>query len=305
MNNNSNNINYNYNNQNINNTIHNNTINNTMNNNINNQLNNNNMNMNVNSNINNSNNIKKKKKKISSIIILLLFIIVLLSIYIYYLIKNNENSLINNNFMSSPVSNNKKGTILDNNSTLVKDLYSKVSTNIKEDLANPLFDEKLKRYLAYRQIPISSIRSSTCNGFSNSKMDNFSCNDNEFSPKAFKKEKLELEYKKLFGDNNNFYHTDIILNSDCIIGFQYVETRDEYVEGMCLSKNTTSFKKEAKILKATSYNNMIVIEEDVKYIKSNTGVLPDSLKNGTYKYIFKLNSNYNYILVKKEYVNKY
>ena len=45
--------------------------------------------------------------------------------------------------------------------------------------------------------------------------------------------------------------------------------------------------------------------EDVKYIESEKLKLPDYLKSGTYYYTFRLDMNYNYVLINRTYESKY
>ena len=57
--------------------------------------------------------------------------------------------------------------------------------------------------------------------------------------------------------------------------------------------------------KAVSTKNTIIITEEVKYHENEKMELPSSLVSGTYNYTFRLDNNYNYVLVSKTYINKY
>lgn len=245
------------------------------------------------------------KKKKSSISILLLFIILGLIGYIIYTNKNYTNTINNIKNNCTPISAGEEKE-LDINSTLVQDLYSKVQTNIKEDIANPEFNDNLKLYLAYRQILEKNKYESNCNLFKDTNMEPYTCTvTNNFTPKAFKEELLIRELKKLFGENNTIQLDNIQLGNSCIVGYQYIKERGEYVEGYCNKKMATSFKVTKDIIKATSTQNSIIITENVKYHPTEGQDVPEYLKSGTYKYEFKLDMNYNYILVNKTFENKY
>ena len=248
---------------------------------------------------------KKPKRKINLLPILLL-IIVFLIIYIIYL-SNNYNGVINNlKYNCTPITSSKEDIELDLNSTLVKDLYSKVVTNIREDIVNHEFNNSMKLYLAYRQIPEKDKYDSNCNLFDINKMEPYTCDESRgFIPKAFKEEKLKIEYKKLFGENTEMPKENIQLNNSCIVGYQYIESRGEYVEGYCNKKSATSFKATKTLQKAVSNRNTIILYEDVKYHANEKQDLPSYLKSGTYKYIFRLDMNYNYVLISKTYIEKY
>ena len=247
----------------------------------------------------------KTKKKISLLPILLLLIVFLI-FYIVYM-TNNYNGLINNlKYNCTPITSSKEDKELDINSTLVKDLYSKVSTNIREDIVNHEFNNSMKLYLAYRQIPEKDKYDSNCNLFDINKMEPYTCDESRgFIPKGFKEETLQIQYKKLFGENTPVPKENIQLNNSCIIGYQYIESRGEYVEGYCNKKSATSFKATKSITKAISNRNTIILYEDVKYHANEKQDLPSYLKSGTYKYVFRLDMNYNYVLVSKTYETKY
>jgi hypothetical protein len=137
-------------------------------------------------------------------------------------------------------------------------------------------------------------------------MEPYTCvQSTSFVPKAFKKETLELEWKKMFGEDSPLYHNNIKLNNACIGGYQYIEQRGEYVEGYCENQTATSYKAEKKLVKAITYNDTIILTENVKYKGNERMNLPDYLKSGDYNYIFRLDMNYNYVLIEKSFVNKY
>ena len=161
----------------------------------------------------------------------------------------------------------------------------------------------MKLYLAYRQIPVSKIYDSNCNSFVDGKMISFTCHERiDFVPRAFKEDTLTMELKKLFGDNIVISHDDIQLSTSCLGGFQYIAERREYVEGECSAYPTTSFKAEKELIRAESTEKEIILYETVKYFGTEGKEYPANFKNGTYKYIFRLDVNYNYIYISKEYV---
>lgn len=248
--------------------------------------------------------VEKKKKKINLSLILIV-IILLLGGYIFF-INTNYNQTINNiKYNCTPIPNGKEKT-LDLDSTLVKELYSRVQTTVKEDIANPNFDDNLKLYLAYRQIKEKDKYDSNCNLFNNNSMEPFTCEvSTKFVPKAFKEETLRHEIKKLFGDQTNIPLKNIQLASTCIVGYQYIQERGEFVEGKCTGQNANLFSAEKKITKAISTGNTVTLTEEVKYKPSEKRDLPDYLKNGTYTYVFRLDMNYNYVVISKTYNEKY
>ena len=200
----------------------------------------------------------------------------------------------------------KEETKLDLNSTIVTELYSKVQTTIREDIANPNFDDTMKLYLAYRQIKEKDKYDSNCNLFNNNLMEPYTCEvSTKFVPKAFKEETLKHEIKKMYGEETNIELKNIQLGKSCVVGYQYIKERGEFVEGYCNQKTATSFKVTKKLLEATSTKNTIILKEDVKYHENEKMNLPEYLKSGTYIYTFRLDMNYNYVLVSKTYENKY
>lgn len=241
---------------------------------------------------------KKKQVKITGFLLFIIFLLVgVCGLMLYtYNLKVDELEDV-----CSPVSTTKGSKELDLDSFIVKDLYSKVSTDLLEDLAQVQLNDELKVYLAYRQIGQGDIYSSNCNLFSNGNMPAFTCSVNDYwAPKAFKVETLEHEYKKLFGETSVFPKLNIQLGSSCLGGYQYIESRGEYVEGKCKTTGVTMYSVDKKLVGATSRESTIVLKESVKYYGNSENKLPDSLVSGTYEYTFKLDRNYNYVYVSKE-----
>lgn len=245
----------------------------------------------------------KKKSKIAPI---LLLIILGLGGYLFFTTKNYQNKIAKMKYNCTPVTSYKEEKELDLNSTLVQDLYGKVYTNIKEDIAQPEWDDTMKLYLAYRQISVHDKYNSNCNMFNPSLMEPYTCDDStDFIPKAFKSDKLVLEWKKLFGEETPINLGNIKLKYACIGGYEYIPERGEYVEGFCDVQNATSYKMEKSLTKATSYRNTIVLTENVKYHPGEKMDLPEYLKSGEYIYTFRLDMNYNYVLISRVYNDKY
>lgn len=246
------------------------------------------------------------KKKSSKITPILLIIILGLGGYLLYTTKNYKAKLDNLKYNCTPVTSYKEEKKLDLNSTLVTDLYKKVKTTIREDIAQPTWDDTMKLYLAYRQIPDHEKYDTNCNLFDQTKMEPYICEESTvFKPKAFKQETLILELKKLFGEENNIQLNNIKLTNSCIGGYEYIPEREEYVEGYCDKQNATMFKVDKKLEKAITYRNTIVLTENVKYHANERMSLPEYLKSGNYIYTFRLDMNYNYILISKTYEDKY
>ena len=250
-----------------------------------------------------------KPKKTVNILPILLVIIIALIGYIVYMNNSNQKDMINLRYNCTPVNASKEEKELDLNSTLVKDLYGKVETNVREDLANPNFDDNMRLYLAYRQIKDKDKYDSNCNLFLPGAMEPYTCEEStRFNPTAFKAETLQDEVKKLFGEETNIPLKNIQLGSTCIVGYQYIANRGdngEFVEGYCDKQIATSFKANKTLIKATTTRNTIVLTEEVKYIESEKQQLPDTLVSGIYKYTFRLDMNYNYVLVSKTFESKY
>lgn len=246
----------------------------------------------------------EKKRKKHSLLPVLLIIFILLIGYIFYMTNNYNQTISNLKYNCTPISSSKEKK-LDINSTLVQDLYSKVQTSIREDIANPELDDNLKLYLAYRQILEKDKYDSNCNLFDTNKMEPYTCVVKNFTPKAFKEETLKKEIVKLFGEHAEIPLNNIQLSNSCIVGYQYIAERGEFVEGYCNKQNAILFKATKTLKSATSTGNTIILLEDVKYKANEKQDVPSYLKNGTYKYVFRLDMNYNYILVSKEYQSKY
>ena len=246
---------------------------------------------------------KKTKKKVSKLVIFLLVVILLMGLGIFYLVYSNKQNMIRMQIACTPVSTTKDSKELDLHSTIVVDLYSKVETNIREDLAlSNLTDlnDSYKRYLAFRQIPADKYYDSMCNMFNESGMEPFTCAKNQgFTPKAFKENVLQLELKKLFGETNNTPNGNIQLGTSCIGGYQYIASRGEYVQGVCKGINTTMFNARKELVSATSNKSTITLKEKVKYYGTEGMNVPEYLISGVYTYTFKLDTNYNYVLISK------
>ncbi len=244
------------------------------------------------------------KSKGTGFAIFLLLILGGLCFLTYYFYNKNIMQLNSLKENCTPVSTSGEEKELNINSTIIQDLYNKVKTNIKEDLANNSLDDSMKLYLAYRQIPTNNIYKSNCNYFDDTKMYPYTCEETiEFSPVAFKEETLQIELKKLFGETTNIKNGNIQLSYDCIGGFEYIEGRGEYVSGKCATPSTTVYSVNKELKKATSKETIIKLYEEVKYHGIQGNKVPDNLKNGTYIYTFKLDTNYNYVYISKELAN--
>lgn len=255
--------------------------------------------------MNDTNNVQQvpvpKQKKSHTGVVFFLLVVAGFCFYTYYEYTNHQIEIARLKEECTPVSTTKDEKKLDLNSTIVQDLYSKVATNIKEDVAEPTFSDNMKLYLAFRQIPHDKIYNSNCNQFSDTAMPLYTCLDNENStPKAFKEETLKIEYKKLFGETATFQNANIQLGRKCVGGYQYIESRGEYVEGYCAQVPTTSYYAEKELEKVISKESTIYLYEKVKYLASAGQKVPEELLSGTYKYTFKLDTNYNYVLLSKE-----
>lgn len=247
--------------------------------------------------------INKKKINLNHILLIIIFILLLIMLI---LLKKFNVEIDNIKYNCTPINASSKMEELDINSTLVKDLYSKVSTNIREDLAQPEFNDNLRLYLAYRQILESDKYDSNCNLFSTLAMEPYKCEvSTEFRPKAFKEETMNMAIKKLFGENTVIPFSNVRLGNSCIGGYEYIPERGEFVQGFCSQQSSTSYRVTKKLVKASSKKNTIILEEEVKYHENEGISLPDYLKSGNYNYIFRLDSNFNYVLVDKKYENKY
>lgn len=244
--------------------------------------------------------VKKGKKKKNIGIKFLLFIVILLIGALFFFWKYHEQQMGVMVEKCTPVSTSSEAKKLDLNSTIVRDLYSKVYTNIKEDLGQSEFNDELKLYLAYRQIPASSFYDSNCNLFTVAGIEPFVCEETAtFTPKAFKKDTLQLEVKKLFGEDINIPDQNIQLGNSCVGGYKYIEERGEYVQGLCKTNAANMYRVSKKLIEATSRESVIVLRENVKYYGSEGVSLPERLVSGVYEYTFKLDVNYNYVYVSK------
>ena len=247
----------------------------------------------------------KEKKGKKNIVPILLVLLLILGGYTIYSSKNYQNKLNIIKDKCSPVKEGKE-TKLDINSELVQELYKKVSTNIREDIANPEFNNTMKIYLAYRQILERDKYDSNCNLFDINSMEPFTCEESStFIPKAIKEETIKSKLIELFGEENNIPLQNIQLGTSCIGGYQYIEKRGEFVEGYCSSQIANSFEVTKKIISATTTQTNIIIKEDVKYHEGEKLSLPNTLKSGIYTYVFQLDHNYHYILKEKTYKSKY
>ena len=245
---------------------------------------------------------KKKEKKQKNGLASFLFILVILlgvacgGLWFYHQQQMNLMSA-----KCTPVSTNGESKQLDLDSTIVSDLYGKISTNIREDMGAVELNDQLKVYLAFRQIAHSDLYDSNCNKFSVTGMEPFKCEKTvTFVHKAFKEEVLQVEIKKLFGEDTNIKHQNVQLGNTCVGGYQYIEERGEYVQGQCQSTGATLYRAEKELISATSTGSTIVLTEKVKYYGTEALDLPSRLVSGTYKHTFKLDMNYNYIYVSKE-----
>lgn len=244
---------------------------------------------------------EKPKKKKNTLARFFFLIILIMGAAIGYLFYSYKNTLIKLGEVCTPVSTNKESKNLNLNSTIVQDLYSKVKTNIREDLAESSLNDTMKLYLAFKQIPKSKFYESNCNLFDISSMIPYTCSTStNFIPLAFKEEALIVEYKKLFGENQKFTLDNIQIGKNCIVGYQYIKERGEYVQGQCNENVTTTYKVKKDLIEATSFDATIILREQVKYSSSEGMSLPEHLRNGIYKYTFKLDTNYNYALISKE-----
>lgn len=244
------------------------------------------------------------KKGIS--IVPLILVIIISGFIIFYLNNNNNKKIAELRYNCTPITASKDEIKLDVNSTLVQSLYNKVATNIREDIGQPNFNDDWKLYIAYRQILETEKYDSNCNLFNPIEMEPYTCNStNGFIPKAFKEETLIQKIKELYGENISIPLKNIQLGKTCMMGFQYIKERGEFVEGNCNQKTATSFKVNKTLKSAISTRNTIVLTEEVRYIESEGMTLPSYLKSGTYHYTFRLDLNYNYVLISKTYEEKY
>lgn len=244
---------------------------------------------------------KKKKKKNKLARFYFLIILILIGVIVYFNYAHSmEVAMLNEK--CTPVSTSGKAKELDLDSTIVQDLYAKVKTSLREDLASTELNDQMKLYLAYRQLAYSEFYESNCNLFSSTAMEPFVCQESAvISPMAFKEEDLQREVKKLFGDDVEIANANIQLGTGtCIGGYQYIAERGEYVQGVCTQNTATTFKMDKELVKAESKESVITLYEEVKYYNAEGLDLPERLKSGTYVYTFKLDMKYDYIYVSKE-----
>lgn len=228
-------------------------------------------------------------------ILFLLFIILGLGSYIYIDYKNSQGQ----GQCSPLISSDNTERTLDLNSSIVQELYAKVKTSVREDLAYNTFDDTLKIYLAYRQIPHSEMYASNCNLFNESSMSNFTCTKAvNFTPMAFSEETLAKEIKKLFGESVSIPNQNIVLGNSCFGGYQYIAERGEYVEGYCGQVPTTTYNVDKELISASVQGDMITLREKVRYYSAQ-GITTERLKNGIYVHSFKLDNHYHYAYVSR------
>lgn len=259
-------------------------------------------------NVNNTNNtvsnnqvapviVYKKVRSAGTIFLLLVIACLFGACYLFKQETDNTLNYYQNEY--SPVEEGEEKQ-LDLDSTLVQMLYNRVKTTALEDLANPEFDDNLKRYLAYRNLSTDEFYHSTCNLFKSSNIKFFDCDDKEFVPNAFKQESLMIKYKEIFGEEHLIEHSSVQLGYTCLGGYAYVPKRKEYVQGKCSKTDQELISVEKSLDSASSTENIIKINEKVRYYQVGGNKIPDTLKNGMYTYTFRLDKNYNYIFVSKE-----
>ena len=237
---------------------------------------------------------------------LLLLAVIVLAGYVFYSGKVYQSRISQLKYACTPITTNKKEEKLDINSTLVQQLYSKVVTNVKEDYASPEWDNNMKLYLAYRQIPTNEKYESNCNMFNSMNMEPYYCEvTSSYAPHAFKEESLILQFKKLFGEDTPLQLGNVKLQNGCIGGYEYIPERKEFVEGICSQQITTPIRVKKQLREAISHRNTIILIEDVKYTGSDKVEMPSYLKSGTYYYTFRLDMNYNFVLISKTYEDMY
>ena len=249
----------------------------------------------------------KAKAKKSALAPFLFLAVLIMGGYIYYSQTTHAN-VVNSLRSSCSIPNTPSGEVkLDVKSTLVQSLYHKVATNIREDIAEPNFNNSMKLYLAYRLISDSDKNdTNTCNFFDSQKMEPYTCEiSTRFVPKTIDEELMKLKIKELFGEDNNVELGNVQLGNSCIVGYQYIPDRSQFVQGFCDRDNAVLFTVDKNVIEAYRNHNRIVITEEVKYHENEKMAVPDYLKSGLYYYTFKLDSNNNYIFVSKTYSSKY
>lgn len=235
----------------------------------------------------------------------IIIIIILIAIIVYLVLSNNRN-LSELRYECSPINSSSVEKQLDVNSTIVKELYSKVKTNIREDIAQPEWNDKMKIYLAYRQIIEDDKNDSNCNLFNPNSMEPYTCVvSSNFRPKAFSTDILRQEWKLLYGEDTEMPLINIKLENSCVGGYQYIAKRDEYVQGYCDYQAAPLFKVSKKLVEAVTIRDTIILKEEVRYYENEKLELPSYLVSGDYYYTFRLDMNYNYVFISKKYNDKY
>ncbi|MBQ2640098.1 MAG: hypothetical protein IJF92_05025 [Bacilli bacterium] len=243
-----------------------------------------------------------EQKKSYKSVLFILFLLIIIGAMGYYIYTDYQKDLKNK--CSPLVTAKNEQNSLKLNSTIVKDLYQKVKTDISEDIASTDLDDSMKLYLAYRQIPDYEIYDSNCNLFNNSSMQNVTCDTGSgYTARAFKEDSLRRQVEKLFGEDTKIQNENIQLGNSCIGGYQYIKERGEYVGGQCNDTINSIYQVDKKLISAYAYNDTVVLKEKVRYYGSQD-VDIDRLKNGIYVYTFKLDNNYNYNYISKEFKQK-
>lgn len=242
---------------------------------------------------------KKTKKSKSGIVIILLFIIILgLAGGCYYFYDKNNQTIDYYKNYYSPVTADEM-TKLDLDSTIVKDLYATFGTTVEEDFfAKDYSSNTMKLYIALKNVNVRDYLNSNCNMYDNTKLQHFTCSGS-FTPKAIDEDVIKLKLKQLYGDNNNIELTDVQLANSCYGGYQYISGRKQFVQGKCVGDVECLVQAEKELISATSTKNGVELREKVRYYSTNITV-PDYLKSGIYIYKFRLDNNYNYVLMSKE-----
>ncbi len=248
----------------------------------------------------------KKEPKKKNLTPLWLIIIAFLIMGIVGTSSYMNKKITETKYNCTPITSSKEEKELDLETTLVQSLYNKVKTSIKEDVAHPTFDDDMKLYLAYRQISDYEKYDSNCHQFSLTSMEPYTCQVSQnFVPKAFKEETLLLKIKEMYGENITLSLKNIQLGNTCVVGYQYIPTRGEFVEGYCNKQSNITLAVTKELVKAVSTRNTIILTEQVKYRSKSGAEVPKSLKSGRYHYIFRLDMNYNYVLINKTYESEY
>lgn len=228
------------------------------------------------------------KKNDTKFIVIFLIVFILAATFIIYNIYDRE--IKTDNHEQEVSIKNKK----------IKDLYNKVKLSKEEDFKFAELNDETKLYLAYRQIPKKKFMSSECSLFSEVKLeknnDLYMCDDK--GNNSFKKEDLEEEYHKLFGDVF-FKHKSIISKYEI---FKFVKSKDIYIKGKYLGGSDDVVIATKRLVKAFKVDNKLYLLESVNYTNKSDGKMINNskhYKSGTYKYTFKIKKN-KYIYQKKE-----